>query len=157
MAKEIVTRCTCDACGKECKERFVAVFGQGKWSDDDTITDKLSRDLCYDCYTQLIDLIDARKVKRVKEAPVKRGYGSPLTPGESKGYIADFERGLSDKSLAAKYHLTLSQVMYRNNKLRKSGHIRGILKKMGNPDNKKHEANTEKTVVDRDGLVLHIG
>lgn len=151
--KEFITRCTCDACGKECKERYVLSVGVGNWDDDEDVTDKISRDLCYTCYTQLLDLIDARKVETVKvKARDKRVV--PLTTEENEGFADDFEMGMSDKDLGMKYRLSINQTRYRCARLRRLGYVRGILKQMGDPENEKPQMITK---VDESGLVLSIG
>lgn len=156
MAKQVIVSYVCDACGKEASERYLVKFGKGSWDIDEEMDVQETRDLCKECYDQLIDLIDAGKGKDVRKTQSKPKPTS--TEKRSTGIIDDkfiemYEDGRSYADMCKELDLTLNQVRGGCNRLRKKGYIRGVTKKMGKPEIKNYGM---KTTVDKDGFVLSI-
>lgn len=155
MAIKTIIMYTCDACGKESEERYVAILGHGDWNNPDDISNEIRRDLCSECYTQLIDLIDARKIETVKTPKIVVPSIRSLSSETVAAFTEDYENGISDKTLMCRYHLTFSQVRTMSRKVKKQGHIRGINKTLGNPENA--NVKLKPVVVDKEGMVLQFG
>lgn len=158
MAKELVVRCTCDACKKETSKRYLVKFGIGDWDDDDIMKHSITKDLCQSCYDTMIGLISDNKTEKTKpEATrnVKKSLGAPKVGGKlmyDKDRLVELiEEGHSYPEISEIMGMTYNQVAFQAARLKKAGVVKGAIKKMGNP-----ELDTPRitTVVDKNGLVL---
>lgn len=158
MAKELVVRCTCDACKKETSKRYLVKFGIGDWDDDDIMKHSITKDLCQSCYDAMIGLISGDKMEKTKPVTtrkVKKSGGAPKVGGklmyDKDKFIELIEEGHSYPEISEIMEMTYNQVAFQAARLKKAGVIKGAIVKMGNPELEKPRM---ETVVDKDGLVL---
>lgn len=154
MAKELIVRCTCDACKKETKQRYLIKFGVGDWDDENAMTNIISKDLCESCYNDLLSLIGGIEKVETKRK-VSEPTGAPLVHGklqyDKDKLIEMYEAGCSFKEIGQRLNLTYNQIVSQTRILRAEGYKKGAVKKMGNPELDKPRM---VTVVDKDGLVV---